>query len=137
MYHWILDDGFQRESGGGGEMKRLIVVASLVLLAFTVFRGLAEAGSKPPIPVPQVSIAEAVDLATKHLRSGKAPVIDAELAKPEEYIVTSAEYTCRFKDTKETGYAWKIHFVHPVHNDHSIIYRVTSDKKVLVIGGSE
>jgi hypothetical protein len=89
------------------------------------------------IPVPKVTISEAVDLVTKRLRSGEVKFIDAEVAKPSEYIVMSAEYTTRFDDKKETGWVWKVRIVHPVHNDHSIIFRVTNDEKVTAIGGSE
>lgn len=118
-------------------MKRVLQIACLALVVPVVLKGLAAAKSGPPIPVPKITISEAVDLVTRRIGSGEVKFIDPEVAKPSEYIVTSAEYTTRFDDQKETDWAWKVRIVHPVHNDHSIVFRVANDEVLTANGGSE
>jgi hypothetical protein len=48
-----------------------------------------------------------------------------------------AEYTSDFGSKSRKGWAWKILFVHPVANDHQVLYRVTVGRKVILLGASE
>lgn len=116
-------------------MKRLLLIILLPLCGIIPIHVLADAGA--PIPEPKISISAAVDLAAKHLRSGKTKVVDPKLAKIDEYIVISAKYTNNFKGKKETKWNWKVMFVHPVINDHTVTYKVTGDKKVIALKVTE
>jgi hypothetical protein len=106
--------------------------ASLALLVL-LSAGAAWSKAGAPIPVPEVKIAEAIELATKYFLDKETRVFDAKEFKKSEYIITLVQYTRGFKK----AWAWKIRFVHPVANDHSVEYRVTADRKVVYLGGSE
>jgi hypothetical protein len=58
-------------------MKRVLQVVCLALVVPVLLKGLATAKSGPPIPVPKITISEAVDLVTKRIRSGEVKFIDA------------------------------------------------------------
>ncbi len=110
-----------------------LTIALAVLLVSTAAR--PKAG--PPIPVPKVSVTEAIELATKHFLNKESRVIDAGTFKKSEYILTLAQYTSRFGGKRQKTWAWKIRFVHPVANDHSVEYKVTGDRKVIFLQASE
>ncbi|MFC1743530.1 hypothetical protein ACFL35_05995 [Candidatus Riflebacteria bacterium] len=110
-------------------------LAVILMLVFATTFTIAKSGS--PIPVPRISIIEAISLATGYFRSGKTKLIDPEYAKIEEYILISAQYTKRFDNNLTNNWAWKIRFVHPVINDHSVTYKVTDDRKIVEISVTE
>ena len=116
-------------------MKKLLLIVFLLLFVIVSIRVLADAGT--PIPKPKISISEAADLASKHLRSGKTKVVDAGQVKINEYIVISAEYTNNFKGKRGTEWDWKVKLVHPVFNDHTVTYKVTGDKKIVELAITE
>jgi len=94
------------------------------------------AKSGPPIPVPRLSISEAVDIAQQYFYNKEARIADRDYFKISDYILISAEYTNRFEESKEKEWAWKIIFIHPVQNDHSVVYKVTDDKQIIFLYGS-
>jgi len=91
----------------------------------------------PPIPVPQISIVEACTVAMDYFYVKETHLIDPEQVRAQEYIIFSANYTNQFPDNPENEWAWKIVFVHPVHNDHSVAYKITIDKKIILLHTTE
>lgn len=110
-------------------MKRMLLLSAVV---FSMAAAGAASKSGAPIPVPKVNITEAIDLATKYFLNKESRAIDTKEFKKSEYIITLVQYTRGFG-----GWAWKIRFVHPVANDHSVEYRVAGDRKVVFLGASE
>jgi len=106
----------------------------LVLSAVVFFMAAASAASKSgaPIPVPKVKITEAIELATSYFLDKETRAIDTKEFKKSEYIITLVQYT-----GGRGGWAWKIRFVHPIANDHSVEYKVTGGKEVVFLGASE
>jgi len=49
----------------------------------------------------------------------------------------SADYTNYFNETYEKEWAWEIKFIHPVQNDHSVVYKITNDKQIIFLYASE
>jgi len=95
------------------------------------------AKSGPPIPVPKLSIEEAVSLASEYFYTKETRIRGQEYFKKSDYILISAEYTNRLKDKAGHEWAWKIKFVHPEQNDHSVVYKVTDEGEVIYLYGSE
>lgn len=106
-------------------------------LAVTLSAGVIWSKSGSPIPLPKVKVTEAIELATKHFLDKETRVFDTKEFKKSEYILTLAQYTSSFGGKRGKTWAWKIRFVHPVANDHSVEYKVTGDRKVVFLGGSE
>ena len=113
-------------------MKKLILVLFLICIATNVF---AKAGLE--MPTPKISATEAITLASNYFYDGKTEVIDGNDFKIEEYILISAEYTNDFNSENQKEWAWKIIFVHPLANDHTITYKITNDKNITEIYISE
>ncbi len=112
--------------------RKIIIFLCLFIIPVVIF-----AKSGPPIPVPKLSISEAVDMAGRYLCDSEYRLKDTDLFPKSEYIVISAEYTNYFKQGYQKEWAWKIKFIHPVQNDHSVIYKVTNDREVMFVGASE
>ena len=110
-------------------MKRILILSVVV---FSLAAAGAASKSGAPIPVPKVKITDAIELATSYFLNKETRAIDTGEFKKSEYIITLVQYT-----RGSGGWAWKIRFVHPVANDHSVEYRVTGDRKVIFVGGSE
>jgi len=89
------------------------------------------AKSGPEIPKPAFEIEQAISLARKELLKGKGPV-DAGLAKPQDYLIVNVEY----KKTNNL-WRWEILFVHPIYNDHTVLYAVEMDKGVHLVSATE
>ncbi|MBP7216381.1 MAG: hypothetical protein KBA46_03745 [Candidatus Omnitrophica bacterium] len=89
-----------------------------------------------PIPASRISIIEAITIAQAHF-SEETRLIDQDYVKKSEYVLVCAEYTNRFNEDIEPVWAWKIRFVHPIYNDHSLVYKVTNDRQVIFIAASE
>ncbi len=111
--------------------RKIIIFLCLFIIPVVI---LAKSG--PPIPVPKLSISEAIDMAGRYLCDSEYRLKDTDLFPKSEYIIISAEYTNYSNQEYQKDWFWKIKFVHPVQNDHSIIYKVTNDKKVVFISAS-
>ncbi len=104
-----------------------------IVTAVSFLATAAVANPGPPIPVPQIAAQEAIALAEREFRQSPAPPED-----PAGFFVQSVEYTDRGPDGAATGeWAWHVTFVHPVRNDRSVVFRVGSDGRVVLIGGTE
>ena len=106
-------------------MKKLIVVLFLLCISINVF---ADAG--PPIPIPQITLKKAVELAEKNFYEKWKNVIDGDYFQIEDYIIQKIEYTKYFREEERNEWAWYIRFVHPVANDHSVTYKITNSGEV-------
>ena len=109
------------------------------ILVLGIFLAATPAWSKagPPIPVPKIEAGEAIKLARDYFLHKEDRVVDRGNFKKSEYILISVEYTRRFGGKRCKAWAWKVRFVHPVANDHSVEYKVTGDRKVVFLGASE
>ncbi len=112
-----------------------LAIAVLLAVLFSTGASWSKAGS--PIPVPKVTATAAIKLATRHFLDKETRAVDTGDYKKSEYILTLAQYTNRFGEKSQKTWAWKIRFVHPVANDHSVEYKVTSDRKVIFLQASE
>jgi hypothetical protein len=117
-------------------MKKLfqpLILFGLVLVFFTtVF-----AKSGPPIPIPQVSITEAITLAQDYFSNEEKRIVDVELFKRKDYLLYSVRYTSNFNGELDKEWAWEVKFIHPLQNDHSVAYKVTNDRKIILLYASE
>ena len=114
-----------------------ILAFSLAIAVLLIGSGAAWSKSGSPIPVPKVTVTEAIELATKYFLEKETRAVDTKDFKKSEYTLTLAQYTSRFGGKRQKTWAWKIRFVHPVANDHSVEYKVTGDRKVIFLGASE
>jgi len=87
------------------------------------------------IPIPDVSAAEAIEIAQAELLQEKN-IIDNNKLKPKEYILKLVEYTNFYKDNKLQWY-WLVHFIHPRSKGHTISYRVINSQNVQFLGASK
>ncbi len=116
-------------------MKKNIFLISFLLLMGITTSVLSDAGA--PITIPKVSINDACSIAMNYFNSKENRFIDPESFKRKDYILMSANYTKYFNDKIEKNWAWKIVFVHPVQNDHSVVYKITDDKNVIFLYATE
>ena len=117
-------------------MNKLIFAISFSInIILSVNPALAKSGSQ--IPEPGISLTEAVNLASDYFYNRETRIIDGEEFKKTDYILSQAVYTNYFREAYEKEWAWKITFVHPGQNDHSVVYKVTADKQVNFLYGSE
>ena len=113
-------------------------ILTFILILFSLFLfGNALAKSASPIPVPKVSISEAVEIAKEYFYNKETRVIDGDYFKVKDYILISAQYTNYFNEKYEKEWAWKIKFVHPVQNDHSLLYKVRNNKEIIFLYATE
>ena len=115
-----------------GYRKAIIALLCLLIIPAAI---LAKSGAA--IPIPRVQISEAIDIAGKYFYGSESRIKDADYFPKSEYVIISAEYSNYFYQIRQKDWAWKIKFVHPAQNDHSVIYKVTNDRKVIFIGASE
>jgi len=108
-----------------------------VLLTLLIVPVYAFAKSGPAIPAPKLSISEAASVAGKYFYEKETRAYDSSFFKKSEYIIVSAEYTNYFGGKHQPEWAWKIRFIHPVQNDHSVTYKVTNDRQVIFLNASE
>jgi len=111
-------------------MKKKTIFSIFLILLLLSLSSKVFAKAGPPIPKPQISIVEAIKIAEDYFYSGKSSVIDNVSYKIKEYILVSVEYTTYFMEEHQREWAWKIRFVHPIANDNSITFKVTSDGKI-------
>jgi len=93
-------------------MKNILSILAILNMGFIPCNTFADAG--PAIPVPEILVAEGV----KETRD-----IDGNVIRKDEYILISATYTNYFQEKYEEEWAWRIEFIHPVQNDHSVVYK--------------
>lgn len=110
------------------------VITAPLLLCFATS---VYAKSGPPIPAPELSISEAINLAKKHFSNKQTRLNDESEFKKEEYILVSAKYQNYFRDQKQPEWAWYISFVHPLANDHTITYKISNENSVYLIEMTE
>jgi len=110
--------------------KKVFTILCLICLTMNAF-----AKKGPQIPNPKISAAEAILLATTYFKSDKIKVADDHSFQKDEYILISLRYTDNFKDSKD--WAWKIVFIHPKQNDHSVTFKVTDRKNIKLMGITE
>lgn len=115
---------------------RSFLRATVVLVVLGA-AGLAWSKAGPPIPVPDVKAAEAIELANKHFLEKETRAVDTEVFDKSDYILVLARYTNLFDGKRGKTWAWQIRFVHPVQNDHAVEYKVTGDRKVIFLSASE
>ncbi len=87
------------------------------------------------IPIPQVSINEAISHAKNLFNSPSIKLADESYFKKDEYILISVEYTDDFED--KVIWAWKASFVHPKQNDHSAVLRIVSKSEIQLLSITE
>lgn len=116
-------------------MKKISGIILILSIMFVFSTGWAKSGT--PIPVPGLSISEAVKIAQEYFYKKETRVIDGEHFKVKDYILISAQYTNYFNEKYEKEWAWKIEFVHPVQNDHSVIYKVRNNKEIIFLYATE
>jgi len=105
-------------------MRKIILSFIAVLMSSVVF-----ARPGPEIPIPKVTAIEAISIASDYFYSGNTKVY----YKPKDYIMLVAEYTCNFGKKNNAEWAWKILFVHPKANDHSVSYKIDSKKTISLL----
>ena len=98
-------------------MRRIIITILISGILFISENAFAKAG--PPIPTPNVSISEAINIAKAYFYKEENRVIDGDYFKVEDYILISAQYTNYFHGKYQKEWTWIIEFVHPIQNDHS------------------
>ena len=116
-------------------MKNLLLLTFLAgLISFYV---LAFAKPGPVIPNPQITAAEAVNIAQDFFYSEETRIIDGETFKLEDYVLVLAQYTNDFNDKADNEWGWKIKFQHLAQNDHSLVYKISDDGKVIFLYATE
>lgn len=107
-----------------------------VALLCLLFASCVLASSGPPIPKPGIDARRAMVLAEEVLRGGVG-LREAHVAKPQDYLLMRVEYVRT--DPWEPGmprsagtWAWEVEFRHPIHNDHSALYRVDMNGTVVL-----
>jgi hypothetical protein len=112
-------------------MKRLfqwlIVSGFSLVLSTAVFAGKSKLIE---MPVPQVSITEAITLAQNYFYGEDKPFINAGFSKKEDYLLDSARYTTIFNGERDEEFAWEVEFTNRFDSSISVTYKVTNDKKV-------
>lgn len=116
-------------------MRNILRVIVILLTALVPFGAYTDAG--PPIPVPEISLTGAVESARDYFVVKETRNIDGEDFKKDEYILISAGYTNYFQEKYEKEWAWRIEFIHPVQNDHSVVYKVTNQQRVIFLYATE
>ncbi|MCP4158894.1 MAG: hypothetical protein GY760_02365 [Deltaproteobacteria bacterium] len=111
-------------------IKKISIIIYILLIASISF-----GKSGPEIPIPQVSINEAISLAKNLFYSSTTKLADESYFKKDEYILISVEYTNDFED--KVIWAWKALFVHPKQNDHSAAFRIVSKSDIQLLSISE
>lgn len=129
-------------------MKKIIL--ALFLLGI-VYNASAEPG--PLIPKPNISLSEASQLAKDYL---SANTKEDKYFKVEDYFIISGEYKYfgdiykrtegwiadgsnnkKYLEKAKDYWAWEIRFIHPIANDISITYKITSSKQVIELKRTE
>ena len=116
-------------------MKKLLLVS--VLSGSIFFPTFALAKSGPAIPNPQITAIEAVNIAQDFFYSEETRIIDGETFKLEDYVLVLAQYTNDFNGKAGNEWGWKIKFQHLVQNDHSLVYKISNDGKVIFLYATE
>ncbi len=101
---------------------KILTMICLICISISAF---AKKGAE--IPVPVISATKAIALASEYFNSNKTQVIDGQFYKKNEYILISISYTDNFEDNK---WAWKIIFIHPIQNDHSVTVKIVDEKNI-------
>jgi len=101
-------------------MRYTLAILIIILLASSAF---PKAGQ--PIPVPQVSINEAIKIASDEFNNTYVNVGNKQQSKyMSERILVSATYKNEHLLDKFGEWLWVIVFLHPISNDHQIHYTV-------------
>ena len=116
-------------------MRKLFQLIILVGVVFIPAFAFAKSG--PAIPNPQITAVEAINIAQDFFYNKETRVIDGEEFKLKDYVLISAQYTNDFGDRFDKEWGWKIKFQHLVQNDHSLLYKITNDRKVIFLYASE
>ncbi|MFC1703319.1 hypothetical protein ACFL1E_00855 [Candidatus Omnitrophota bacterium] len=117
------------------EKKRLVSKMSLVSAFIIVILFAQNIFAEPlpfPIPKPKVSINEAIDLASEYFYKIES-FPDDDFFKKKDFILTLARYTHYYDDDFHSEGAWFIAFVHPVGTDITYTYKISNDKKVVLV----
>ena len=96
-----------------------------IILFLTIFSMSAFSKAGAPIPEPLISYTEAYKLAHTALLTNTQN-IDPVNWPAEEYILGNMSYQ-KLNDL----WVWKITFIHPIANDHSVSYYVNQMGKVI------
>lgn len=116
-------------------MKKILPLIVILFILSICSNAFAKAG--PPIPVPAISMSEAIDIAVEYFYNKEIGVIDGDYFKVEDYILISSQYTNYINEEYQKEWAWVITFIHPVQNDHSVVYKVTNNKEIILLYASE
>lgn len=111
---------------------QLIILVGGVFISALVF-----AKSGPPIPAPQVTAIEAITIAQDFFYNKEIRIIDGGIFKLKDYVLISAQYTNDFNNHADEEWGWRIKFQHPIQNDHSLLYKITNDRKIVFLYASE
>lgn len=102
----------------------------ITILAFLISASfLVSADSDLKIPVPKISICEAIDLSRKQM-DNETRLRGKEKFKPSDYIVISAKYGQNKKTGGKWVNVWTVRYVHPEDISHVIVYNVKEDGSV-------
>jgi hypothetical protein len=116
-------------------MKNILLVT--ILFGSVFFSALAFAKSGPAIPNPQITAIEAVNIAQDFFYNKETRIIDGETFKLKDYVLVLAQYTNVFDNKADNEWGWKIKFQHLVQNDHSLVYKILNDGRVIFLYATE
>ena len=114
-----------------------ILIAFIVLINTFFMSSFVIAKSGPSIPISKISATEAINIAKSYFYNQENRAINTDHYKIADYILISVSYTNYFNGAYEKEWAWKIKFVHPIQNDHSVVYKVTNDKQLIFLYATE
>ena len=116
-------------------MKKTIIILLIVFPLILTSFGFAKSGKR--IPIPKITMNEACNMATDYLNNKETNLIDSNIFKAMDYILTTAKYTNYINNKIEKSWSWVITFIHPEQNDHSVVYKITDDKEVVFLYATE
>ena len=115
-----------------------IITLSVLLVLIPNLTTFAKAG--PPIPIPQHSLTQAVEMVEAHFYEtfpdGKR-FTESNDFKIKDFIVISAEYTRIFGGKEFKAWSWVVTFRPPIHNDNSFTFQLDPNGKVILLQQTE
>lgn len=123
---------------------KIIILLVIVLISSNTF-----SASGPPIPLPQVSITKAIELASDFFYSGAFAVREGSFIKREEYFIISVVYTTKLEwpvlirtdnpdevdsDESDIEWGWRVIFTHSTENSTTVGIKVSNSEEVVLLG---
>lgn len=119
-------------------MRNIVWILAAAVVIVAARTSLGEAG--PPIPKPTHSITQAIQIVQEHFIGPFAK--DSGLAKdknfkPADFLVTCVRYTERFRKEEMGEWCWVVTLTHPVANDITYTFKLTSGGKIGLLRQTE